>query len=120
MRQQAIGLPIVPVPTKPSCMPRPSCGTVPPSLCTALYSMCTIDKAHAHDLSSSSLAVSRVIQFLGPTSVSLFPPPETGEGEGGGEGWWRAHAVLLPPHPNLPPPGGKGSQARGGEGKIEN
>ena len=62
----------------------------------------------------------RVMQFSGPAPVSLFPPPETGEGEGGGEGWWRAHAVLLPPHPNLPPPGGKGSKAQGGEEKIEN
>ncbi len=52
------------------------------------------------------------MQFSGPVPVSLFPPPETGEGEGGGEGWWNAQAVLLPPHPTLPPPGGKGPKAQ--------
>ena len=49
-----------------------------------------------------------------------FPSPSTGEGEGGGAGRWRTQAMLLPPHPALPPPGGKGSKAQGGEGKIEN
>ncbi len=57
---------------------------------------------------SIRLSATRVIQFLGPASVSLFPPPETGEGEGGGEGWWRAHAVLLPPIPTFPRQGGRG------------
>ncbi len=60
------------------------------------------------------------MQFSGPAPVRLFPPPETGEGQGGGEGRWQAQAVHLPPHPNLPPPGGKGSKAQGGEEKIEN
>ncbi len=41
------------------------------------------------------------MQFSGPAPVRLFPPPETGEGEGGGEGRWRAQAVLLPPIPTF-------------------
>jgi hypothetical protein len=32
------------------------------------------------------------------------PPPP---GEDRGEGYWRVQAVLLPPYPNLPQPGGK-------------
>src|SRR5437773_655057 len=52
-----------------------------------------------------------------------MPPYDTivvgaGEGEDGGEGWWRAQAMLLPP--SQPSPArGKGSKAQGGEEKIE-
>ena len=42
----------------------------------------------------------------------LIPSPSTGEGEGGGECRWSAHDGFLPPHPNLPPPGGKGQNCR--------
>ena len=39
-------------------------------------------------------------------------------------GGWGCRPVACPgraspPHPHLPPPGGKGSKAQGGEGKIE-
>src|SRR5712691_4848202 len=60
---------------------------------------------------------SRVIQFLGPAPVSRFPPPETGEGEGGGEGRWRAQTVLLPPIPTFPRQGGRGRRPREVRGK---
>jgi hypothetical protein len=46
----------------------------------------------------------RVIQFSGAVAVSLYPPPETGEGKGGGEGRWSAQTVLSP-HPHLLPTG---------------
>src|SRR5712691_544840 len=54
----------------------------------------------------------RVMQFSGPAPVSLFPPPETGEGEGGGEDQWRTQAVLLPPIPPFPRQGGRGRRPR--------
>src|SRR5712692_11977094 len=54
----------------------------------------------------------RVMQFSGPAPVSLFPPPETGEGEGGGEDQWRTQAVLLPPIPTFPRQGGRGRRPR--------
>jgi hypothetical protein len=44
-------------------------------------------------------------RLYGPT-----PSPSMGEGRGGGEVWhgsW-SPSLPLPPHPNLPPPGGKG------------
>src|SRR6266446_3828738 len=59
----------------------------------------------------------RVIQFSGPAPVSLFPPPEMGEGEGGGAGRWRAQAVLLPPIPTFPRQGGRGRSPREARGK---
>ncbi len=47
-----------------------------------------------------------------------FPSPSTGEGEGGGEGRWRTQAMLLPPHPGLPPrQGGRGRRPREARGK---
>ena len=54
----------------------------------------------------------RVIQFSGPAPVSLFPPPETGEGKGGGEDRWSAQTVLLPPIPTFPRQGGRGRMPR--------
>src|SRR5437867_1133896 len=54
----------------------------------------------------------RVIQFSRPAPVSLFPPPETGEGQGGGEGRWRAQTVLLPPIPTFPRQGGRSRRPR--------
>ena len=45
-------------------------------------------------------------------SVRLFPPPETGEGQGGGVDQGRAYAMLLPPIPAFP--------RQEGEGKSEN
>jgi len=53
-------------------------------------------------------------------SVRFFPPPAMGEGEGGGEDWWRVPGRASPPHPNLPPPGGKESEVQKGKGEIEN
>src|SRR5262249_19071293 len=45
----------------------------------------------------SPVIIAGSCRFSGSAAVSLFPPPETGEGEGGGEGWWPDQAVLLPP-----------------------
>ena len=58
----------------------------------------------------------RVIQFSGAVAVSLYPPPETGEGKGGGEGRWSAQTVLSP-HPHLLPTGGRDRRPREAKGK---
>src|SRR5712691_13037 len=67
--------------------------------------------------SNSARLRNRVMQFAGSVLDSLFPPPETGEGEGGGEGWWSAQAVLLPPIPTFPRQGGRGRRPREKRGK---
>ena len=74
----------------------------------------------------------KVMQFSGAVPVRLFPPPETGEGEGGGEGRWCAQAVLLPqsqPFPatasaegrqfNGAPSPARGEGARGGSIRLQ-
>ena len=68
---------------------------------------------------STSAGNPRVIQFSGAAPVSLFPRPRRGRARVG----VKASGVPRPcfsPHPNLPPPGGKGSKAQGSERKIEN
>jgi hypothetical protein len=46
--------------------------------------------------------VSGSFSFREPRPVRLFPPPETGEGEGGGEDQRCVQAVLLPPFQPFP------------------
>ncbi len=68
-----------------------------------------------------------LLQALGPgpfsfrdPCLSVFSLPR----QGGGRGWGcmplECPSRASPPHPNLPPPGGKESKAQGGEEKIEN
>ena len=54
---------------------------------------------------------SRVIQFSAPALGGFLPPPETGEGWGGGEEFGSQHPGPLPPHPCLPPRWGEGADA---------
>src|SRR6266446_9132474 len=65
------------------------------------------------------------LELPGPFSfrdpcLSVFSLPR----QGGGRGWGcmplECPSRASPPHPNLPPPGGKESKAQGGEEKIEN
>src|SRR5207244_753385 len=66
-----------------------------------------------------SVKEARGMQFSGPTSVSLFPPLRRARARVG----VKAGGVPRPcfsPHPDLPPPGGKGSKTPRGEEKIEN
>ena len=53
----------------------------------------------------------RVIQFSTSSPVGVPPPPETGEGWGGGEALGGQHTPLLSPHPSLPPHWGEGVKA---------
>src|SRR5712692_4077985 len=53
---------------------------------------------------------SRNRAISGKDSTASIPPPLTGEGEGGGERETQGterRPEPAPPHPNLPPPGGK-------------
>jgi len=54
----------------------------------------------------------RVIQFSAPSPVGFLPPPETGEGWGGGEELGSPHTLLLPPIPAFPRTGGKGPKSQ--------
>jgi len=51
------------------------------------------------------------MQFSAPAPVGFLPPPEMGEGWGGGEEHGSKHTWPLPPHPCLPPRWGEGADA---------
>jgi hypothetical protein len=72
---------------------------------------------YAHELSSSC----RVIQFSAPALGGFLPPPETGEGWGGGEEFGsQPPGPLPPPIPAFPRAGGKGLTPPSCTGKSEN
>jgi len=60
---------------------------------------------------ASKAQESSVIQFSAPALGGFLPPPETGEGWGGGEECGSQHPGPLPPHPCLPPRWGEGADA---------